>query len=88
MQVQSAPPLPEPSCNHTDMVGNESEADLFSHFLENVDIPPDNQLDHSQPLAGVDGNPGSLQLLAVHPVIASGVSAGASNHMTHAGSPD
>ena len=56
---------------------------LFSHFLQNVDIPPDNLLDHSQPLAGVDGIPGSLHLLAVHPVVASGVSAGAHGYPTN-----
>ena len=57
-------------------------------FLQNVDILTDNLLDHSQHLASVDGIPGSLQLLAVHPVIASGVNAGASNHLSHAGAPD
>ena len=39
MQTQSAPLLPEPICNHTDMVANESEPDLPGHFLQNVDIP-------------------------------------------------
>ena len=54
----------------------------------NVDLPPDNLLDHPQPLAGVDGIPGPLQLLAVHPVLAHGVLAGASNHMSHAETPE
>ena len=81
---------------------NDSDPDFFSHFLQNVDIPPDNLLDHSQHLASVDGIPGSLHpsrlercsvlgsavILAVHPVIASGVNAGASNHLSHAGAPD
>ena len=88
MQIQSAPLHPEPICNHTDLVANESEPDHFSNFLQNVDIPPDTLLDHSQPLAGVDGIPGSLQLLAVHPVLAHGVLAGASNHMSHAETPE
>ena len=87
MQIESAPLVPEPICNHTDVVTNHSDPDLFSHFLQNVDIPPDNLLDHSQPFAGVDGIPGSLQLLAVHPVLAHGVLAGASNHMSHAETP-
>ena len=60
MQIQSAPLHPEPICNHTDMVANESEPYTFSNFLQNVDIPPDNPLDHSQHLASVDGIPGSL----------------------------
>ena len=88
MQIQSAPLLPEPICNHTDVVTNDSDPELFSHFLQNVDLPPDNLLDHPQPLAGVDGIPGPLQLLAVHPVLAHGVLAGASNHMSHAETPD
>ena len=56
--------------------------------LQNVYIPLDNLLDHSQPLAEVGGIRGSLQLLAVHPAIASGANAGASNHLSHAGAPD
>ena len=52
-----------------------------------VDLPPDNLLDHPQPLARVDGIPGPLQLLAVHPVLAHGVLAGASN-LSHAETPD
>ncbi len=77
-----------PFCNHADLVANESEPDFFSNFLQNVERPPDNLLDHSQPLAGVDGIPGSLQLLAVHPVLAHDVLAGASNHLSHAETPD
>ena len=70
--------------------GTDLQAALicYAPSLKNVDIPLDNLLDHSQPLADVDGIPGSLQLLAVQPVIASGVSAGASNHLSHAGAPD
>ena len=83
-QIQSALLQPEPICTHIDMVANESGPALFSHFIQNVDIPSDNLLDHSQLGAGVDGIPGSLQLLAVHPAIASGVSAGAPNHLPHA----
>ena len=86
MQIQSAPRFPTPLCNHTDVATNDSDPDLF--FLQNVDIPPDNLLDHSQPFAGVDGIPGSLLLLAVHPVLAHGVLAGASNHLSHAETPD
>ena len=70
--------------------GNALQAALicYAPSLQNVDIPLDFLLGHSQPLAEVDGILGSLQLLAVHPVIASGVNAGASNHLSHAGAPD
>ena len=61
-QIRSALLQPEPICNHIDMVANESDPDLFRHFIQNVDVPSDNLLDHSQLGAGVDGIPGSSQL--------------------------
>ena len=45
---------------------------LLCHTLQLVDIPLDNLLDHSQPLAEVDGIPGSQHFLAVHLACAHG----------------
>ena len=88
MQIQSPPLLPEPICNHNEVVTNECDPDLLSHTLQLVDSPLDNLLDRSQPLAEVDGIPGSQHFLAVHPACAHGDLADASNDMSHAETPD
>ena len=79
MQIQSAPLLPEPICNHNELVPNEFDPDLLSHTMQLVDIPTDNLLDHPPALAEVDGIPGSQPLLAVPLACTQGDLAVASN---------
>ena len=64
-QTESALLFPEPICNLTDSVANESESDPFSHFLENVELPANVLLDHTEPLAQVDVQPGSPHIFGV-----------------------
>ena len=79
MQIQSAPLLPEPICNHNELVPNEFDPDLLSHTIQLVEIPVDNLLDHPPALAMVDGIPGSQPLLAVPLACTQGDLAVASN---------
>ena len=58
-QTESALIFPEPICNLTDSVANESESDPFSNFLANVELPANVLLDHTEHLAQVDVQPGS-----------------------------
>ena len=79
MQIQSAPLLPEPICNHNEVVTNECDPDLLSHTSQLVDIPTEVPLDHPPALAEVDGIPGSQPLLAVPLACTQGDLAVASN---------
>ena len=59
MQIQSAPLVPEPICNHNELVPNEIDPDhLVSPSSQSVEVPEDSLLDHPPALAVVDGVPG------------------------------
>ena len=65
MQSQSAPPLPEPICNHNELEPNEFDPDhLVSPFVQLIEVPEDNLLDHPHALAVVDGIPGFQSAIA------------------------
>ena len=65
MQIQSAPLVPEPICNHCDLVPNDMDPDhLDSSNVQLIEVPEDNLLGHPPALAVVDGAPGFQSALA------------------------
>ena len=67
MQIHSAPLVPEPICNHVDIVHNDHDV-LNDHLaistVQLIEVPEDNLLDHPPALAVVDGIPGFQSALA------------------------
>ena len=67
MQIHSAHLVPEPICNHVDIVHNDHDV-LNSHLdisnVQLIELPEDNLLDHMPALAAVDGIPGFQAVLA------------------------
>ena len=57
--AESALLVPEPICNLTDSVANESDSDVFSHFVFNEVLPDDDLLYYNEHSALVDGPHGS-----------------------------
>ena len=67
MQIHSAPLVPEPICNHVDIVHNDHDV-LNDHLdistVQLLELPEDNLLDHMPALAAMDGIPGLQSALA------------------------
>jgi len=67
MQIHSAPLVPEPICNHVDIVHNDHDV-LNDHLdistVQLIQLPEDNLLDHMPALAAMDGIPGFQSVLA------------------------
>ena len=67
MQIHSAPLVPEPICNHVDIVHNDHDV-LNDHLdistVQLIELPEDNLLDRMPALAAMDGIPGFQSVLA------------------------